>query len=316
MEIGGYMELEHFHARAYYHDLKAFNLARTSLLWLLKALECKKLYLPYMLCDSVIEACTQAGYEVIFYHLDEALNPLVDGAMQEGEYLYLVSYYGQLTDEKICEFRSRYGHIIVDHTQAFFQRPLKGVPTIYSCRKYFGVSDGAYLSVETDYPLPEETDASHDRMLHLLGRFECTASEYYQTMLTNADAFHQDEPKQMSPLTHNLMRAIDYDYAAKAREENYRYLKEHLPCDHVLNRHVPEGPFAYPYHVKDAARIRKALAAKKIYVPTNWSNVVRDMPEDSVEYDLAANVLSLPCDQRYTVKEMEQIVRAVREALA
>lgn len=36
--------------------------------------------------------------------------------------------------------------IILDNTQSFFQKPISGIDTIYSCRKYFGVPDGAYLS--------------------------------------------------------------------------------------------------------------------------------------------------------------------------
>ena len=36
------------------------------------------------------------------------------------------------------------------------------------------------------------------------------------------------------------------------------------------------------------------------------------MPPDSLEYDLAANVLPLPCDQRYGQEDMESIAESIR----
>ena len=39
---------------------------------------------------------------------------------------------------------------------------------------------------------------------------------------------------------------------------------------------------------------------------------MKEMPEDSLEYDYAANILALPCDQRYGREEMEKVAEAVR----
>ena len=57
-------------------------------------------------------------------------------------------------------------------------------------------------------------------------------------------------------------------------------------------------------------RIKKELAAKKIYVPTLWPNVL-DL-EDSLEKDFAENILPLPCDQRYDAEDMEMIIKQLR----
>ena len=148
-EIGGYLELEESTGRGYYPELFGVNLGRTALLWLMEARNCKKIYLPTYLCDSVTGACEKTEAEIEFYHMDEKLRPLFpEKKLPEGEYLYLVNYYGQLTDDRILEYKGIYGNIIVDHTHAFFQRPLPGVDTLYSCRKFLGVSDGAYLSTD------------------------------------------------------------------------------------------------------------------------------------------------------------------------
>ena len=101
-EIGGYLELEEPAGQEYYPDLCGVNLGRTALLWLMEARRCKKIYLPFFLCDSVTGACERSGVEIEFYHMDEGLHPVLEErTLPEGEYLYLVNYYGQLIDDKI-----------------------------------------------------------------------------------------------------------------------------------------------------------------------------------------------------------------------
>ena len=140
-EIGGYLELEESTGQEYYPELCGVNLGRTALLWLMEARNCKKIYIPTYLCDSVTGAFEETKVEIEFYHMDENLCPLLtEKKLPYGEYLYLVNYYGRLTDDRIRQYREIYGNIIVDHTHAFFQKPLPGVDTLYSCRKFLGVS--------------------------------------------------------------------------------------------------------------------------------------------------------------------------------
>lgn len=312
-EIGGYLELEEFSGNEYYPELYKVNLGRTALLWLLESRRCSKLLLPFFLCDSVIDACKRQGIELEFYHLDDKLMPQLsrENGLLEGEWLYLVNYYGHLTDEHIQYFRTKYERIIVDHTHAFYQAPLPGVDTLYSCRKFFGLSDGAYLSTDAVLTSGKELDHSHERMVHVLGRYETDAGTYYQKMLDNASTYHHMEIRHMSRLTQNLLRAIDYDRIKARREQNYLLLKELLPSDNPFTQVIPEGSFAYPYYHPNGISLRKKLAAKKIFVPTNWSNVIRDMSQDSLEYDWAANILPLPCDQRYGEEEMRYIAETI-----
>ncbi|MGI6010584.1 MAG: hypothetical protein ACOX8H_03685 [Ruminococcus sp.] len=314
MEIGGYFELEHFYSRPYYSGLYELNLGRTALTYLLSALTCRTLFVPYYLCESVTEACRKAGFFLEYYRVDENLAPQLPRMLQKDEYLYLVNYYGQLTDQQILAFQNYYGNIIVDNTHAFFQRPVKGVPTLYSCRKFFGVSDGAYLSCDIALPPVAKRDQSRCRMGHLLGRYEDCASHYYQEMLDNAHALADEPVKEMSLLTQNILGAIDYDAVRRTRNRNYRYLSERLEQSNVMNQHTPDGPFVFPFYAKNGPALRKELASKEIYVPTYWSNVIAQMPEDSVEYDYAANILPLPCDQRYGQWEMEHLADAVLTA--
>ncbi len=312
-EIGGYFEMEELCGEEYYPDLLRLNLGRTALLFLLQRRGCGELFLPHYLCDSVIEACKNSGVNISFYSVGEDFLPQID-ALPEGAWLYLVNYYGQLTDDVIRAFQEKYQRIIVDQTHAFYQRPLEHVDTIYSPRKFFGLPDGAYLAgdlaalPETDQ-LPR--DFSTERMEHILGRYEKGGNAYYSVMLKNADTFHSMDIRNMSRLTQNLLRGIDYDRCARKRKENYRALAAVLDGRNPLPLQEPQVPMCYPFYAENGPELRQLLAQERIYVPVYWKNVMNEMPKDSVEYRYAANILPLPCDQRYEPEDMERVAEAV-----
>ena len=51
-----------------------------------------------------------------------------------------------------------------------FSETIKGIDTLYSCRKFWGVSDGAYLSTDASLTENKTVDYSAERMKHILGR--------------------------------------------------------------------------------------------------------------------------------------------------
>ena len=181
--------------------------------------------------------------------------------------------------------------------------------TIYSCRKYFGVPDGAYLYTDLNLNEKLEIDKSSDRMRHILGRFEGMASEYYEDFRNNDKSFIDLPLRAMSKLTRNILGAINYEKIKNKRESNFRYLHDKLKARNILNIIEPEGAFAYPYYVKNGLSIRKVLISKRIYVATLWPNVLQNNAGDSIEYNYVANILPLPCDQRYTNEDMDLIVK-------
>jgi len=314
-EIGGYFGLEQLVSNEYYKDLIPLNTGRNALLYLLKARNIKKLYIPYYLCNSVSDMCIRNGYKFEYYNIDAEFMPIFNKTLADDEYLYVVNYYGQLTNGKVLELKHRFAQIILDNIQAFFQKPLDGIDTIYSCRKFFGVPDGAYLS--TDVRINEDlaVDNSRERMTHILGRYEGIASDYYSHFQNNDASFKSETLKHMSKLTHNILGAIDYDRVRRIRNENYAYLERELSKQNKLELTTPDGAFAYPFYVENGIEIRKALAQKKIYISTLWPNVLTIQPKGSIEHDYAKNILPLPCDQRYSVDDMKCVVEEMRKCI-
>lgn len=314
-EIGGYMQLEMLEGGEYYPELTALNTARNALALLCRARHVRKLWLPYFLCDSVMDMCQREGIQHGFYSINEDLTPCFPSRLGEGEYLYIVNYYGQLSDEALRRYQNEYGRVIVDNVQAFFSKPVDGIDTIYSCRKFFGVPDGAYLAAPGVSCQALEIDLSKDRMVHLLGRCdESNASAYHVAFKENDASFRTLPPRRMSRLTHALLSMIDYDAARTRREENWRVLDKMLGDGNKLCPVCPNGPYMYPFYCADGINVRKRLAEQKIYVPTLWPNVLA-LNNRQLEMDYAANILPLPIDQRYDAQDMQRVAEGVRRIL-
>ena len=305
-EIGGYIELEHFSGPLLHEGASALNCARAALLLLIRARGIKRLLLPKLLCDCVARASERAGIPFTLYGVGADFLPAEELTLRDGEWLYLVNYYSQLSNGVLGELAQKHRRVIVDNAHSYFQPPLPGVDTLYTCRKYFGVADGAFLY--TDAPLPPlARDESHTRMGYLLGRFERPASAFYAEYKANDEFFDREPPKAMSPLTENLLRAVDYEAAARRRRENFRFLHERLGASNAL-RLQETGTYMYPYCTENGAALRRALQKEGIYIPTLWPAVFDLCEKGEREYKLAENVLPLPIDQRYGPEEMDHIV--------
>lgn len=312
-EIGGYFGLEELIRKEFYGDLLALNSGSNAFLYLLKARQIKKIHIPYYLCDCISILLDNHGYQYEYYYVDSQFHPIFDKQLKQGEYLYVVNLYGQITEEKTRALKERYNQLILDHSQAFFQEPVEDVDTVYSCRKFFGVPDGAYLATDAVLSEKLEQDVSKDRMVHVLGRAEGNASDYYSDFIAINDSLSEVPLRTMSKLTSNIMGAVDYERARQIRNENYAFLNEQLAAENPLPVTIPDGAFAYPLLVEDGTNIRKKLAEEKIYIPLLWPNVLKDCPENSIEYQYAANILPLPCDQRYTIEDMTYLVKMLKK---
>ena len=310
-EIGGYIEFENYHGSMLHDKAIPLNCGRNALAYLIRSKSIQKIKIPYFLCNSVRNVCEREGVSVEYYHVGFDFNPSDNLMLKDSEWLYLVNYYGQLSNDKIQDYAETFERIIVDNTQSYFQEPVNNVDTIYTCRKYFGVADGAFLYTDSylDEMIPQ--DESFERMHFLLGRFERTASEFYAEYVANNKLFATEPIKKMSKLTQNLVRGINYKTVKTIREKNYLYLHNLLQETNTLKLGAVFGTFMYPLMLENGQEIRKKLQAKKIYIPVLWPNLFEDFEACEIECNMAENILPLPIDQRYSTKDMEYMTKEV-----
>lgn len=310
-EIGGYLELDRYKLPMLHDEAIALNCGRSCLAYLIRAHHITKILLPKFLCNSVIDVCQKEQVLIRYYSINENFMPInINKTLNE--WLYIVNYYGQLNNKELQQIIDKYQNVIVDQTQAYFQLPIKGVDTFYSCRKFFGVADGAFLYTDKVLHDSLPQDESYHRMNYLLGRYEKNAEEFYGEYVANNEFFSTEPIKKMSKLTDNLLHGIDYNKVQCTRTNNYNYLYERFALLNRLKLDRPEGAYMYPLYIEGGDKIRERLRVQRIYIPVLWPNVLNSCKESECEYQMAKNILPLPCDQRYTKEEMSYMVEQIK----
>lgn len=310
-EIGGYIELDTYRKSMLHEEGLKLNCGRNALNYILKAKDIHKLMMPFYMCDSCDKVLADNNVEVRFYHVDKYFKPQIK-SHERDEWIYIVNFYGQLDNDYLKTFGSQ---IIVDNTQAYFQTPIDDIDTIYSCRKYFGVTDGAVLYTDKYLNVELPVDESYNRLNFIIGRYECGASDFYLEYVNNNKLFGSEPIKKMSRLTENLLRGVDYEYIKNRRTENYIYLMEKFnDLNEIVVSNV-EGGFMYPLYIQNGMEIKRKLQKIKIYVPTLWPAVFKRCEEKTVDYLLARNIVPLPVDQRYNIDDMEYMFKMITSFL-
>ena len=311
-EIGGYFGCEESLGREYHENTVRLNSGRNCLRFLLREKKIKEIAIPYYICDAVIKVCEEENCKIVFYHIDKKFQPIInEGSLNQEIYIYIVNYFGQLSNAAIIRFKMLYRNLIVDNSQAFFQRPVEGVDTLYTCRKFFGVPDGGYLFPPRNVN-GLERDISYNRCIHLLGRFEVSASEFYDYYSNNEKRINDLPLLEMSLLTRNMLKSIDYKHDIKVRTQNFSYLNKALTEYNELDIKNIKGGFMYPLLIKDGEKLRNHLIANRIYIPAFWNNVLFG-EAGNWEKQLARSLVCVPCDQRYTIEEMKYITDVINE---
>jgi hypothetical protein len=179
-------------------------------------------------------------------------------------------------------------------------------------RKFFGVPDGAYLYSDINAGNISTTDISINRMEHLLGRLEKNAEDYYEVFKKNDEALSGQPIKRMSNVTHRLLMNIDYKTAIERRRRNFEFLQNWLYEKNLLRweHNVDLVPMVYPF-ITSSKNLRDRLIEGKIFVPTYWESVKRLVGKETVEYRFVNDLIPIPIDQRYDLKDMHFIVRSI-----
>lgn len=311
--IGGYFSLELPQREEYHKDAIRLNTGRNCLEYILRARGYKKVYIPYYTCDVVLEPFKKLGIPYEYYHIDIHFEICDRFTLKEGDALLYTNYYG-LKQRYVEQLAAKVGNrLIVDNTQAFYAKPVAGIDAFYTCRKFFGVPDGAYLYTDKLLDVELEQDKSYERMFSLTKRIDLSPEAGYQDFRDTSRALVGQPIKQMSKLTLRMMQGIDYDAVAKQRRANYQMLHEALGKENNLELLLEDDavPMVYPYLVPEKG-LREKLIENKIFVARYWPSVLECATPDDIDYLLAFQMQPLPIDQRYSASDLERIIKIIK----
>ncbi|MEI6555341.1 MAG: hypothetical protein WCL70_07120 [Paludibacter sp.] len=311
-EIGGYFELELRKAKEYHCDALALNTGRNALELILFSKKLTKVYIPYFTCDAILEPFEKLKIDFEFYHINIDFEPVFNfNKVQSNEGFLYTNYFG-VKDKFIQKLAISCPNLIIDSSQSFFSKPIPTVSTFYSCRKFFGVPDGAYLYLdgvlEVDFPLDDSTN----RFRHLLNRIEFGAEAGYNDFKENENVLFGQPILQMSKLTKALLCNIDYEFVQQKRKENFQTLHKELSIHNELKFDIDNEivPMVYPFWNKKFG-LKQKLIDNKVFIATYWPNVIDWCNENDIEFLLTNEVLHLPVDQRYNEEDMRFIIKQI-----
>lgn len=297
----------------------------------------KSVLLPAYTCDSVLLPFIEYGYTCYFYEVDENLSPIIESIdvyENVGVFLHM-GYYGFQTNSNLLSvlqnFQRQSTIIIEDVTHTLFShfyRYKENDFYVGSIRKWFGVPGGGFLaSPKKSFggPVITNNKISELRTAALVNKanYMKTNDERLKNLFLNQ--FSDAEillDKDLSPycidsLSMRLINSLDVDELVSRRRENYRVLLEGLNNVSYLEtpfKHLTkfECPIFFPIFIKEKRNdVRKKLIDERIYCPVHWP-IPDQIKETNFNIDIYNTILSIPCDQRYGLNDMERIISILR----
>lgn len=310
--MGGFLPIELRKAKEFYDDdAIRLNSARNAIVLSVLDGKYKKVYIPLYLCPSVADTLKKNGIIFEYYNINSNLEP--DSVeITADECILIVNYFGFMNEKRLYAIKRQYKNIIIDNTQAFYMKPISGAYNVYSCRKFFGVSDGAYLIKNgiKKYKFPK--DYSCYRGEYLLESLEKGTNVAYQHFLESEDNIASNEILEMSDLTKSILDGIDYEYIRQKRINNFNYLHKKLAGENTFS--IPLDyeycPMIYPLVIYDD-RLRKYLIENHIYVSQWWKFCIEHKQTNQIEKELSQYLLPLPIDQRYNIEDMDYLSQCI-----
>lgn len=319
--IGGFFELELPAAIKEYHSgAYRFNLARNALSAYLRAVSCKKVYLPVYCCDSLANSLDKHGIKYAFYNINEQFEPLKLPILNNSEYFLYVNYFG-FKSQAIPSLLEIYGNkLIIDNSQSFFSKPSPQACNIYSARKFFGVPDGAYLYTPKDTLIECELEDSQYSTRHLTQRIEHGPEHSYPVYRESERLLKETGVARMSLLSQRILSTINYDKVIEIRRSNFNTLHHKLLHINLLSNSIGNeinitnqtvAPMIYPLVVQNGSFLRKYLINNKVFVAKYWEDVLSNGYQSDIEEFYTENLIPLPIDQRYSADHMLHIAKII-----
>jgi len=310
--IGGYFELEIGNLSLFpYPAAKAYISCRAAFYALLLAIKPTKVWMPRLICDSMLAPLEKGQIKYDFYSINENFDIVEKIKLNPRDLILYANYYGlcDKQQEKILNTYPR-NQVIIDNSQEFFSEPLDCLSTLYSQRKFFGIPDGGLIITDIELPcLPERDKSSIERMSHLIKRLAESPEAGFREYQKAEQSLENIELKKMSILTESLLNSLDMEMVKVKRNENFSavhhvlggYNKIELDLDNV------NAPLCYPFYTR-INNLKKIMLENRIFIPTYWEDVLKRKDISTFEDSLVNNCNALPIDQRYGSSDLSRMI--------
>ncbi len=274
--------------------------------------------MPAWCCDSMVKPFTDAGLQVRFY----PVYPQGDGLKQdlssaeECDILFALDYFGYTDVSPIPAFS---GIVIRDLTHSVFSGSVKPADYYFgSLRKWAGFQTGGFgFGVEAS-ALPENAEyiALRRKAMEQKSRYMSGVSEekgYLEIFAQAEDLLEHGFAAQGLGQEIELAKKLDISSLRDRRPKNAARLLEAFG-DRAIFKDIKKQdcplfvPILVPEEQRDA--LRRRLIQNEIYCPIHWPQTAYQKP-DPQSAILYRQELSLVCDQRYDLADMDRMIDVI-----
>lgn len=280
---------------------------RSALRSLIVECNIQEIYLPVYYCHDVTRFLENLKISINFYNIDTNFFPVLNH-IEDGAKIIYPNYFG------VCDHQAELvidyftaDRVILDISQGFTTE-LNAFAVINSIRKFLPVPDGAVLA--TRFPL-KHTSLKKVKKINYNHLLETDEGGAYSAYKKHELTFNSINCAKMSDVSKIIIGAIDIDNVRAVRQKNFQFLEYEFSKNNLLKIHsVCNFPLSYPL-LFDTVIDKEKFYEEKIFIPTYWA-MEPDLCYNEFERSLIESCVFLPIDQRYRVKDMEQIALKVR----
>ena len=289
-------------------------------------------WLPGYICADFVAAVPQDKRR--FFPLRHDLAPdiaALEGLLCPGDMLLAVDMFGRAPGKEWRDFVAAHREVtfVEDCAQALDIPCPWGDWRLFSPRKLLGIPEGGLLapvsararSQVMDLPGPVEApDAARvmERLAPALTRLGLPESnDLWHPMHQAAEAREEVTGHAMSVLARALLAVQDSMRIAAARRRNFRHLAARLTPQAAFSESDPAFvPFGFPVLLppEDRDRVRAHLHARRIFPAVHWTHIAAP-PSFINDHLRARSLLTLPCDHRYDLEDMDRLADIFNEAV-
>lgn len=298
-------------------------------------------WMPSYCCDSMIQPFLDLSIPVVYYdvNFDDEKKQIVRSLrtlkLEQGDLVLTMAYFGAVEKQNESIIKKCVNEniiVIEDCTHKFLSElPDKSLAhySFASIRKWFPLASGgivwkngeqfcsmgqkpnpdlinlrkrAMLEKRNYLESRENEDMDLDKKLFLEKFYKCNYAFY-----ENYQQFRIDE------WSFSVLKNQDVNKIKEERIENARYIYHEIrriPGIRLLINKFQynECPFFIPILVKNRDELQRFLIGNNMFFPSHWPN--SDKNRKSNIYN---SILSIVCDHRYRIEDMERIIKVLQE---
>lgn len=330
-------------------DRKLLFSGRTAIDFVLQDIKKKinTVYIPSYCCSSMLQPFIDRNIDIEYYDMkidSHGINYIID-FQKEVDLFFAISYFGfsqSNMDTVITKYREKEIIVIEDITHRLLSQSNYSEAADYwiaSIRKWIPIPSGGIAIKSTGLFLEQTITPPPNTVINNKIKAMKQKSKYMNTFFyqkKSAEKVKKDFSQRYSKFANELnldyknyaidkkseliLLAADINKIKKKRIENAQFLYNELK-DCVKLKFLfkkldcqMDCPLFVPIVIEDFYRdnLKRLLIENEIYCPSHWPN---PDPEKLTVYKnpIYNQELSIICDQRYELKDMQRIVKVIKE---